>query len=178
MLGGQGVADHVADVVGDQLGLLDLQRVHDGGDVLALVLLVVAAFRVGREAHAAQVGDDDGVILGQDLGDRRPHVAGVGEAVQQHHRRAGPADADVQGRAVDGDVAGLEAGGERFDRVGRGRGQQGREGQGRGGGGEGELAGHGQVLVWPGDPAVEEDLRLFRPDPICGSRRDLAKTLM
>jgi hypothetical protein len=114
MLGGQGVADHVADVVGDQLGLLDLQRVHHRGDVLALVLLVVAAFRVGREAHAAQVGHDDGVILGQDLGDRRPHVAGVGEAVQQHHRRTGPADPNVQGRAIDGDVAGLEAGGERL----------------------------------------------------------------
>ena len=48
ILGGKGVADHVADVVGDKVGLVDLQRVEHAGNILALRLLVVAACRAAR----------------------------------------------------------------------------------------------------------------------------------
>ena len=60
-----------------------------------------------REAHAAQVGDDDGVILDQPRGERRPHVAGVAEAVEQQDGRPMAADADVDRRA-DGTVMSLD----------------------------------------------------------------------
>ena len=59
VLGGEGVADHVADVVRDDVGLLDVKRVQHGGDIAGLGLLVVAAGGMRREAHAAKVGHDD-----------------------------------------------------------------------------------------------------------------------
>ena len=55
-------------------------------------------------------------------GERRPHVAGVAEAVKQHDRGAVAADADVNGRAVGRNVLDVEAGRERRD-CGRGRGR-------------------------------------------------------
>ena len=59
----QRIAHHVADIVGDEVGLLDLQRIHHAGDVQRLVLLGVAGVGMRRQAHAAQVRHDDGVIL-------------------------------------------------------------------------------------------------------------------
>jgi hypothetical protein len=46
--GGKGIADHVADVVGDKIGLLDAEAVEHARDVAGLGLLAVASFRVGR----------------------------------------------------------------------------------------------------------------------------------
>ena len=43
MLRREGVADHVADVVRDEVGALDLQRIEHAGDVAGLRLLVEAA---------------------------------------------------------------------------------------------------------------------------------------
>ena len=54
------IADHVADVVGDEIGAVDLERIEHAGDVAGLRLLVVAAGGLRGEAHAAQVGHDDG----------------------------------------------------------------------------------------------------------------------
>src|SRR5262245_15589372 len=45
------VADHVADVVGDEGGASDLEVVEDAGDVMRLRLLVEAAGRLGGEAQ-------------------------------------------------------------------------------------------------------------------------------
>jgi hypothetical protein len=47
ILGGEGVAHHVADVMGDELGPVDGETVEHAGDILALRLLVVAAGGMG-----------------------------------------------------------------------------------------------------------------------------------
>jgi hypothetical protein len=113
MLGGEGVADHVADVVGDQVGLGDLQGVEHARHVLPLRLLVVAAGSgLGRQAKTPQVGHDHGMVLGELDGQRLPHVARLAIAVQQHDGRSLAADPDVDRRAVGGDLLGLEIGGE------------------------------------------------------------------
>src|SRR3989449_5928626 len=54
LAGCEGVADHVSDVVGDEIDLVDLERVEYGGDVARLGLLVVATGGVGGEAHGPQ----------------------------------------------------------------------------------------------------------------------------
>jgi len=115
ILRGERIADHVADVVGDEIGLVDLERVHHPGDVGALRLLVVAALRLRRQAHAAQVGNDDGVILVKRARRRRPHVAGVAEAMQQHDRRTFAADPDMIGGIARLDAFDAEARGEGLD---------------------------------------------------------------
>jgi hypothetical protein len=62
MLGGKGVADHVADVVGDEVNLVHLQRVKHSGNVLTLSLFVIAAGRALGEAHAAKIRHHHRVI--------------------------------------------------------------------------------------------------------------------
>ncbi len=109
LFGHEGVGDHVADIVGDHVDLAHVQGVQHAGDVLALGLLVIARGRVGREAHAAQVGDHHGVGPGQLDRQGLPHVAGFAVAVQQHHGRTVAADADEQPGPVGGDHPGLEA---------------------------------------------------------------------
>ena len=108
MLDGKGVADHVADIVGDEIGAVDLQRVEHAGDIAGLGLLVVAALGLGRQAEAAQIGHDHGVVAGKVVGHRRPHVAGFAVTVQQDDGRSRAADADVDRRAVGLDVLRLE----------------------------------------------------------------------
>jgi hypothetical protein len=49
----------------DQVCLLDLECIHDAGNIDGLVLLAVAGIRVIGHTHAAQVGDDHGMVLGQ-----------------------------------------------------------------------------------------------------------------
>ena len=115
ILRGERIADHVADVVRHEIGLLDVELVHHHGDVDALRFLVVAAGRLGRETHPAQVGNDDSVVLVKRLGERRPHVAGVGKAVQEHDRRSVAADADMQRGAVHRDALDLEIRRKRHD---------------------------------------------------------------
>jgi hypothetical protein len=64
ILSSQRIAGHIAAVVCDQVCLLNLERIHDAGNVDRLVL-GVAGIRVIGHTHAAQVGDDHGVVLGQ-----------------------------------------------------------------------------------------------------------------
>ena len=92
-----------------QVGFLDLQRIHHAGDVERLVLLGIAAIGMRRQAHAAQVRHNHGVILHQLYRGRRPHVAGIGEAVQQHDRGSLSADAHIKLGAVCLNRLGLEA---------------------------------------------------------------------
>src|SRR5262245_65990336 len=67
MLSGESVADHVADVVGDEVDMADLQRVEDSGDVLALSLFVVTAGRPLGEDCAAKIWPDQ-VGIGLEYG--------------------------------------------------------------------------------------------------------------
>src|SRR5436853_3917581 len=64
ILSSQRIADHIADVMCDQVCLLDLECVHDAGNVDCLALLGVGGIRVVEPTHTAQVGDDDGMVLG------------------------------------------------------------------------------------------------------------------
>ena len=108
VLRGEGVADHVTDVVGDECYALDLERIENAGDVVALRFLVVAAGRLGREAHAAQIGNYHRAIALQVVGQRHPHVAGLAIAVQQHDRGSRATDAHMKLRTVRRDLPRVE----------------------------------------------------------------------
>jgi len=81
VLGGEGVADHVADVVGHEIDFVDLELVEDKRDVAALRFLVIAGFGVRREPHSAQIRHYDSVIADELRRKRCPHVSGVAESV-------------------------------------------------------------------------------------------------
>jgi hypothetical protein len=124
----EGVADHVAEVVGDEVGLVDPQRVQDAGDVVSLRLLVVAVGGTRRARHPAQVGSDNGVATGEVRRQRSPHVARLAIAVQEDHRGALAADPDMDDRALRLDLPGAEVRGKRLNlRRGGQRQRQGRD---------------------------------------------------
>lgn len=50
---GKGIADHIADIVGDEIRTLDVQLIKNMRDIGGLGFLVVAAGRMRGEAHAA-----------------------------------------------------------------------------------------------------------------------------
>jgi hypothetical protein len=132
VLRGERVAHHVADVVGDQINRPEFQCVEHAGDVVALRLLVVAAGGPGREAHPAEVGHDDRVVRRQLRGERRPHVAGLAVAMEQHDRGTAAADPHVEGRSVGRDLPDAEARRERLHlRRGGGHGERARAGEHR-----------------------------------------------
>jgi hypothetical protein len=68
-----------------------------------------------RQAHAAQVGNDYGVILCQHFSERYPQVAGVAEAVKQHDRGPRSADANVLRTVADRHLLGTERSRPEFD---------------------------------------------------------------
>src|SRR5262249_22978323 len=94
-LRGERVTHHVADVMGNERGPVCLELIENLCDVAGLTRLLVPVFWMRRESHAAKIGDDNGVILNQNLSERLPHVAGVAEAMQQQHCRTRPADTNV-----------------------------------------------------------------------------------
>jgi hypothetical protein len=120
VLRSEGVADHVADVVGDESRALDFEGIEDAGNVAALRFLVVAAGRLGREPHSAQVGNNHRVVGRQVLGKRHPHVAGLAISVQQHHCWTRAADTHIKLRPIRRDVS-------RAERLGVGEGRRTRD---------------------------------------------------
>lgn len=68
------IPDHVADVVGDEIHLLDSQLVEHADEVRCLVLLLVTTFGMPRESHSAQVGGDHGVVFHEPSSEGSPHV--------------------------------------------------------------------------------------------------------
>jgi hypothetical protein len=108
-LGGEGIADHVADVVSDEIGLFDAEAIEHAGDIMGLGFLVIASFRVGREPHAAQVGDDDRVVFRELRRQGRPHIPGVGKTVQHDDGWPGATETHMDGGAAGLDVLGAEA---------------------------------------------------------------------
>ena len=85
----------------NQIGLLNMQRIHHAGDIQRLVLLGVAAVGMAGEAKAAQVRHHDRVRCHQGFRHRRPHVTRVAKTVQQHHGGAGATRADINLGAVE-----------------------------------------------------------------------------
>jgi hypothetical protein len=88
--------DHVADVVCNERSALDFENIEDACNVAALRFLVVAAGRLGREPHSAQVGNDHRVIGRQIFGKRHPHITGLAISVQQHYRWTRAADTHIK----------------------------------------------------------------------------------
>ena len=98
-----------------QISLLDFQSIENARDIDGLILFGVARVGMRRKAHAAQIGNDDRMISYQEGGERRPHVAGIPETVQQEDRRTLSTNANVEGRAVGGDLARVNTLRERLD---------------------------------------------------------------
>src|SRR3954468_6696398 len=115
--GGNCEADHDADVVRHQFGRTHTQRVQDAHHVRRLILLVVAAIRLRREAQPTQVGCDNHVVFDEFARQMTPHVARCAEAVQHDDRRTLPADAYVDLGAVRFDLTGLHTGWEGVDAI-------------------------------------------------------------
>src|SRR5262245_12085475 len=114
-LGGERVTHHIADVMRHERDSACLELIENPRDVASLTRLLVPALRMRRQSHAAKIGNDDGVILDQDLSERLPHVAGVAEAVQQQYGGTRPADANVQRGSRHGHLARLEVRQKRLD---------------------------------------------------------------
>ena len=62
----------------------------------AWFFLVAGDIRVIGHTHAAQVGDDHGMVLGQNNCQGGPHITRKAEAMQQHHGRTLTSDSDVE----------------------------------------------------------------------------------
>ncbi len=88
--------------MGDEVGSLNMQRIEQAGDIAALGFLVVATRRARRETHAAQIRHDDGVIAREIRRQRRPHIAGIGKAMEQDDRRSMTANPYMQDGLVGG----------------------------------------------------------------------------
>ena len=83
VLCGECIPDHVADIVRDKSELsIEAELMEHRGDIPGLAFLIVALFGVRREAHAAEVRHDDGMIVGKLRRERCPHIPSVAEAVQ------------------------------------------------------------------------------------------------
>jgi len=100
--------------VGDEVRLVDFQPVEKARHVLALRFLVVAALGMGRQAHAAQIGHDERPAGDEGGSQRRPHVAGVAEAVQHDDGRSLAAHSGVDHRTAGFDLLDAHAGWERL----------------------------------------------------------------
>ena len=70
---------------------------------LGIGFVVGAGLGLAAAAVAAQVGANDGVVLGEPRRDLRPHRVGLGKSVQQQEGRTGTAMPQA-----DGDFVGLD----------------------------------------------------------------------
>jgi hypothetical protein len=112
MEGGKGVPNHVANIMGDERGPLDLQHVEDARDVAALRFLVVAAGGLGGQTQAAEIRNNDRAVTHKLLCKRHPHVARLAIAMQKYDCRSRAPNADMQLCSVREDVLSMEALGE------------------------------------------------------------------
>ena len=86
------VSHHVADVVRHEVRALDPEHVEQAGNILTLCLLVVSSGRTSGEPHPAQIGGDNGMVVGELRCERRPHIAGLSIPVKQDDCRSLAAD--------------------------------------------------------------------------------------
>jgi hypothetical protein len=118
--------DAPAAIMPAQIEAADLQRIGDRDHVgrhpaLAVGGMISSAGRLARVAIAPQIRQDQEEIVAQALRDAMPHRVRLGEAMQQHQRRAVASASDACGDldAVHGNAPGVEAfepgGGVRHD---------------------------------------------------------------
>jgi hypothetical protein len=92
--------DHDADVVRHQFGRTHTQGVQDAHHVRRLILLVIAAIRLRREAQPTQVERDNHVVFDECARQMTPHVARCAEALQHDDRWTMTADPHMDGCTV------------------------------------------------------------------------------
>ena len=116
MIQRQAIGDAPAAVMPGDGEALEAELAHEGDLVarhgpLGIGLVIGRRRRLGAVAIAAQIRRDHGEVPRQPGRDSVPHDMGLGMAVQQQQRRAGPAMAQP-----DVDLAGLDGGeGEAFE---------------------------------------------------------------
>ena len=81
--------------MGDESDFLEPKLIQNADEVSSLRDLFVTALGMGRQAHASQVGNDDGVVFNERIGERHPHIAGVAEAMKKQDGRSFAAEANV-----------------------------------------------------------------------------------
>ena len=85
--------------------LVEAELAHDedlvaGHRALGVRLVVMAARGLAAVAVAAQVGEDYGVVFGEDGGDVMPHDVGLRVTVEEQYRGAGAAGEGVDSYSV------------------------------------------------------------------------------
>jgi hypothetical protein len=120
ILSGERIPHYVPDIVGHEVGLVDLEGVQDAGDVVSLGLLVIAPGRPRGESHAAKVRNDHRVPRCQSGGECAPHVARLTVAMQQDHGRPYSTGSDEQGCPIGRDLVRAKAGRKRHHLRGSG----------------------------------------------------------
>ena len=89
------IAHHVSDIVGDEGDRANPKLIQNDGKVSSLRDLFIAAFRMGRETHPSQIGNNDGAVFNERIGERHPHVTGVAKAVKKEDGASRPAEANI-----------------------------------------------------------------------------------
>ena len=101
-----------ADIVANETGPLDAERLHDGVDVgrqhVRSRPVVAAGQGIAALAEAAEIGRDQPVAVGQPLEHRLPGRPELRPAVQQQERRALAALGDMGPEAAGLDEAVLD----------------------------------------------------------------------
>jgi hypothetical protein len=115
--GGEGVANHVADVVSDKIGTCHADSVHHSSYITTLCFLVIASRWPGGEAKPAQIGHDDGMVCDERSRQWCPHVAGRTKTMQQHDRRALTPDSGVDRCAICLNLSSFEGSREKYQIV-------------------------------------------------------------
>ena len=104
----KGVANHIADVMCDEVGFVDLQCIEYDGNIFGLGLLVVPTGWLRGEAHSAKVRNDDCVVMHQPSSECCPHITGLAITMEQNDCWAIAPCTDINLRAIRGDRLDLE----------------------------------------------------------------------
>src|ERR1700676_1404879 len=100
-------------------------------DVFGLIHLFETMVCDSRQSHTAKIRHNHGMIPCERGGKRRPHIAGVRKAMQQHHGRSSSADPDMKRRSVSADLLNAKTVRVRLDACKCGKcSQNGEEGKG------------------------------------------------
>src|SRR5712671_1787087 len=94
------IADHVADIMRDEVGAVDFQLIKYACHIAGLRLLVKASGGLGGEAHSSQVRHHYGMIARKVGCHGRPHVTRLTITVKQHDGGPGAAGAHIYRSAV------------------------------------------------------------------------------
>ena len=118
---GEGIGHHAADVVANEVDILQVQLGDELMDVFGKIGGVIAVGRGSRTANTALINGNDGKLRCETRHDFVEFIPVLGKAVQENDCRAVSASNKMQGSAVYVRVAGgetrAELGNERIGRL-------------------------------------------------------------